>query len=186
MEDAVILQQLLDRDENAVNAVREKYGAMLQRIARNILADPRDAQECVNDTYHALWNAIPPARPDSLGAYAQRVCRNICLNRLRSLTADKRGAYTLSLEELANYLPGQDPRNTVSSRAVGQAINSFLAEESRENRYIFVQRYWYGAQVREIAQTLGLREKTVSARLRRLRDRLRTFLSKEGFYYESD
>ena len=77
MEDAVILQQLLDRDEYAFDAVREKYGAMLQRIARNILADPRDAQECVNDTYHDAWNSIPPHRPSILSTFHGKNTRRI-------------------------------------------------------------------------------------------------------------
>ena len=69
MDDSRILALLWDRAESAIDALAAKFGRRLLQTAQNILNDPRDAEEAVSDTYLALWNAIPPARPDPLSAY---------------------------------------------------------------------------------------------------------------------
>ena len=182
MEDRKIMRMLFVRAEGALEALAEHFGKQLHTIARNILGDERDAQECVNDTYLALWNAIPPAQPDPLCAYVCRVGRNIALKRLRSNTAQKRcSTYDLSLEELAECI-GSTMEETLDERELGRSINSFLGTLSPENRRIFLRRYWFGDSVQAIANTFALSENTVSVRLSRLRGKLKDHLIKEGYY----
>ena len=50
-------------------------------VARGILKDERDVEECVNDTCMRAWNAIPPEKPRSLEAYLVRITRNLALDR---------------------------------------------------------------------------------------------------------
>ena len=71
MEDKEIIGLFLERNSSAIEESRRKYGAALERTAKNILSDPQDSEECVNDAYLAAWNAIPPERPVSLGAVAR-------------------------------------------------------------------------------------------------------------------
>ena len=56
----------------------------------------------------------------------------------------------------------------------------FLKELSREDRYLFLRRYWYGDGVSEIARNLNISAHTASVRLFRLRQKLQTYLQKEG------
>ena len=51
MEDDQIIQLYWDRDEEAIPATADRYGPYCTAIARNILDDRRDTEECVNDTY---------------------------------------------------------------------------------------------------------------------------------------
>ena len=81
LEDAVIISLYWRRDAQAIPATAEKYGSYCTAVARNILRDQRDTEECVNDTYLALWNAMPPNRPARLRAYAAGTARNISLRR---------------------------------------------------------------------------------------------------------
>ena len=60
MEDKKIVQLLFARAENAISELGTRFGKQLYRIAYNILGNKMDAEECTNDTYLALWNAIPP------------------------------------------------------------------------------------------------------------------------------
>ncbi len=186
MEDSLILTQLWERDEHALGALADKYGKRLYRLAQNLLGSVRDAQECVSDTFFALWNAIPPARPDSLAAYICRVCRNTALKRLRHDTAAARSCgYTLSLDELSEAIPGGDMDAALDVRMLGSSIDRFLETQDAESRTLFLRRYWFGDSVRDIARTAGLRENTVSVRLHRTRERLRAHLIEEGFYDEA-
>ena len=58
MEDRDIIQLYWDRNERAIPATADKYGGYCAAIARNILDDGRDAEECVNDTWLAACLAI--------------------------------------------------------------------------------------------------------------------------------
>lgn len=50
MGDDEILQLFYHRVEYAISAVEEKYGRLCRSVARGILKDERDVEECVNDT----------------------------------------------------------------------------------------------------------------------------------------
>lgn len=108
MEDKKIVKLLFARAANAISELSTRFGKQLYRIAYNILENRWDAEECTNDTYLALWNAIPPVSPDPLAPYVYRTGRNIALKRLHKDTAKKRDSrYDVSLEELNECLPGE-------------------------------------------------------------------------------
>lgn len=185
MEDRQIVKLLWDRSEDAVEALTARFGLRLYRTALNILGNSNDAQECVNDTYLALWNTIPPEKPDPLAAFVHRVGRNIALKRLRANTALKRGsAYNASLDELAECVPGASLDEQIDARMLGHAIDTFLNTVSKDSRILFLRRYWFGDSVREIASALKMSENAVNVRLSRTRSQLRSYLLKEGYLHE--
>lgn len=186
MEDKQIVELLWERSREAIPALTRRFGGRLQRTARNILGNPEDAEEAVNDTYLALWNAIPPERPDPLEGYVYRTGRNIALKKLRYQSAQKRcGGYELSIEELSDILPGQSVEELLDARALGQAINGFLATLSRSDRILFLRRYWFGDRVKDLARERFATENALSVRLSRLRQKCKDHLIKEGFLDEA-
>lgn len=183
MEDSKIIALLTARSEHAIEALAERFGRQLRRLALNILGSIRDAEESVNDTYLAVWNTIPPQRPDPLTAFVCKIGRNQALTKLRDKSAQKRnGSYDLSLDELAGCIPGPALEEAVEARELGQAIDAFLARISRDNRNIFLRRYWFGDSSRDIARSFGMTENAVNVRLSRIRGQLREYLIKEGYY----
>ena len=183
MEDKKIIELLWARVESAIEALSERFGRRLWATAVNILGSVRDAEESVNDTYLAVWNAIPPQQPDPLAGFVYKIGRNQALKKLRTKTAQKRnGTYDVSLDELAGCIPGPALEETVQARELGYAIDAFLGSISRDSRVIFLRRYWFGDSVKSIAQSLGMKESAVSARLGRTREQLRHYLNKEGLF----
>ena len=73
MEDNKIIELLFARSEKALTEVSRKYGKLCLQVATNILGNHADAEECVNDAYLALWQAIPPKRPESLLVFLLRI-----------------------------------------------------------------------------------------------------------------
>lgn len=186
MEDKQIVARLWKREMSVLQTVSEKYGRLLHRIALNILSLPQDAEETVNDTYLALWQGIPPAKPDPFLPYLCSVCRNLSVRRLRSRSAQKRGGgYDLCLEELARDLPGPSLEDAVDARELGRNIDRFLDTLRREDRVLFVRRYWLGDSLRAAAGSIGISENTASVRLHRIREKLKNYLIKEGFVHEA-
>ena len=186
MEDKKIVSLLWQRSEQALVLLAKKFGAGLQRLAMNILGNHPDAEESVNDTYLALWNAIPPEKPDPLSAFVYRVGKNTALKKLRDATAQKRDSrYDVSLEELSGCLAGCPLEDEFDAKLLGRAIDRFLGLQTQQNRIIFLRRYWFGDSVKEIASLYAMTPGAVSVRLSRLRDALKDYLTKEGFFDEA-
>lgn len=185
MEDRKIIALLWERAEQAIQELAAKFGRRLHATAMNILGNFEDADETVSDTYLAVWNAVPPKQPDPLAGFVYRIGRNLALKKLRYNTARIRnGTYDLSLDELALCIPGPALEETVEARELGRAIDTFLDTISRENRCIFLRRYWFGDSPRVIAAAYGLKPNTVEVRLSRIRAQLKDYLIKEGHYRE--
>lgn len=183
MDDREIVALLWNRAERAIDALKAKFGKNLYRIAINILEDHQDAEEAESDTYLALWNAIPPAQPNPLPPYVYKVGRNTALKHLRRKSADKRQSrYDLSLEELAEILPAGTLEDTIDARALGCAISAFLDTLRREDRVLFVRRYWFGDDIGALAKLFALTASNVSVKLHRIRTKLKDYLYKEGFW----
>ena len=183
MQDEEILDLYRDRDENAITATAEKYGAYCHVIAFNILNSHEDAEECVNDTWLGAWNSIPPQRPNRLSAYLGRITRNLSLNRYQQYNAEKRGfgQTALALSELEDCLPARDtPEQAVEQQVLVQAINQFLYAQPARKRNIFIRRYWYLTPIREIAKAYGMTESKTASLLFRMRKELKTHLEREG------
>lgn len=184
MEDHQIVQLYWDRNQEAISATSEKYGAYCTSIARNILANQADTEECVNDTYLNAWNSMPPHRPNLLSAFLGKITRNLAFNRYRHNTAAKRGSgeFHVVLEELKDCVSSAESTEQVFDRQeLLAAINAFLATLPKEKRRIFLCRYWYADRTSDIAVRFGLKEGAVSMTLNRMRMKLRQYLSERGF-----
>ena len=186
MTDGDIIALLFDRREDGLEQVAKRYGRDCHRIARNILRNEQDAEECVNDTYVKVWGAIPPARPKSLRSFVITVARNLALDRLRVSHAERRipSDVCIPLSELEEHLEGiavSDERMTEDLRRI---INEFLDSLSKKDAALFVRRYWYLDSVRRLSEISGYSENNVYQRLFVMRQKLRDRLIKEGYEYE--
>ena len=184
MTDERIIELFFERSEQAIRSLDEKYGRVCHSVSYNVLGNWQDAEECVNDAYLGTWNAIPPARPNPLLAFVCRIVRNLSLKRYEQNTAVKRnGIYDIALEELEEalaspVLPGEE----TEARELTATIEAFLDSLSKENRVIFLRRYWFSDPYADIARRVGLTEKNVSVRLTRIRKELRKYLTERGVF----
>ena len=185
MDDEGILALYRDRREQALLETQAKYGRLCTRVADGILTDARDTEECVNDTYLHAWNAIPPEWPARLGAWLARVTRNLALSRLRSRTAQKRGGSELPvlLDELSECLPGgEDPQQQIEGRELAAYIDRFLEGLKKEERDLFVARYFFAATLPELQECTHWSSGRISSMLQRTRKKMKHYLLEEGLW----
>ena len=182
MDEKAITALLFARKEQALTELKAKYEGLCRRIAGNVLASSEDVEECVSDTFLTVWNRIPPENPTSLTAYISRIARNIAHDRLDYNTAAIRdNRMNICLSELEGCLPGgTDPAQIIESKPIGDTVNRFLATVSREDRILFVRRYFYLDTCAQIGKLTGRSEQSVATRLFRMRNALRQILTKEG------
>ena len=182
MKDHEIIALFFARSERAITELIGQYGAAIKNVASNILKDAQDAEEAVSDTYLTVWNRIPPENPKYLGAYACRIARNVSLKRLYANTAQKRNSYyDVALDELEETIPALSTVESVyDAKELTRYLNQFLKGLSKEDRYLFMRRYWFGYKISDIAENLNMTPHKASVRLFRLRQKLQNYLKKEG------
>ena len=182
MTDERIIELFFARSERGIEELDTKYGATCHRIAQNILGNKEDAEECVNDAYLGVWNSIPPKKPSLLSAFLFKILRNLSITRYHANTAQKRNSfYDIALDELEETISTEESiEKECSQKELTNAIEGFLDTLTRENRVIFVRRYWFSENYTEIAKRTGLTEKNISVRLTRIREKMKEYLSERG------
>lgn len=185
MYDHEIIRLYFARDERAIRETADKYGVLCFNTAYYILGNREDAEESLNDMFFAVWNAIPPEKPENLRAYVRKVARNQALKRLEHDSAKKRSPDSLipfsELEEIISGSPPGDPTSNVTAKELGQLIESFLKKQSADARCVFVRRYWFFEPISVIAKKYSFSESKVKTLLCRTRAKLKIFLEKEGY-----
>ncbi len=181
MEDSEILDLYWARNEQAIQETEMAYGGKLNVLSYRIVNTLEDAQECVNDTYLAAWDTIPPKRPEYLFAYLAKICRNYSLGRLDWLNAAKRRADVVELtREMEMCIPDRSNDLYLEGKELGAVLNRFLGSLPRESRMIFLRRYWYADSIEEIARRYRFSQSKVKTSLHRTRSKLSAYLEKEG------
>jgi RNA polymerase sigma-70 factor (ECF subfamily) len=183
VEDTQIIELYFKRDEAALQETHAKYGVYCFRIAKNILESREDSEECVNDTWVQAWKKIPPTLPESLKAFLGKIVRDISLSKYRANHAKKRfNAMDVMLEELDNCLPSDfDMMEILEKKQLVELINAWLGTISREDRILFIKRYYYGDSIKELSRDYGYHENFLSQRMLKIRRKLRTYLKERGY-----
>ena len=181
MDDLSIIELYFARDEQAIKETDAKYGKLCHSIAYNILNNNEDSEECVNDTYIGVWNAIPPARPNKFMAFVCKITRNQSLKRIEAMTRQKRSQATIvSLDELAEVLPDESIAVGATDEDIGKAISDFLRNEKENVRNVFICKYYFFDSIGDIAKRYGFTESKVKNMLYHTRNKLKEYLIKEG------
>ena len=160
---------------------KTRCGAYCAAIARRLLTDARDVEECLSDCAMAVWNAIPPACPEHFKGWLGAIVRNRALaigreNGRRPPTVEETAL------ELAPCLPeGDTPHGQMEARELGQAISRFLWSQKPPVRTVFLRRYWYADRVEQAAAHMGWSVSKTKTVLFRTRNQLREFLRQEGY-----
>ena len=96
--------------------------------------------------------------------------------------AQKRGGGKTEtlLSEIEEFLPAEGQGSDYEENAAAEAINDFLSSLKTEERIVFVRRYWFSDDIKEIAARMGFSESKVKSLLFRLRGKLKEKLLREG------
>ena len=182
MEDQAIVALYFQRAEQAITETMKKYGGPCRCIAQNLLPVRQDAEECVNDTWQAAWERIPPQQPRVLGAFLGRITRNLVISRFRRNTAKRREAgISVLLSELEDCVPaGETTEEAFDRKLLGEQISRWLESLPVDDRALFLHRYWYGESLQDLAEVTGISYSKLTQKMYKLRLSLKAVLEAEG------
>jgi RNA polymerase sigma-70 factor (ECF subfamily) len=182
MGDKEIIEMLFARFEESLAVLDGKYGKSLRKIALNIVGNEQDAEECVNDAYLAVWNRIPPDKPSPLAAFIFKILRNISMKKYRAAHTQKRNCvFEDILSELEPFLSADDTvESEIEKKELALAVQGFLDTLSRDERTLFMRRYWFSESYAEISRDTGIGEKYLSVKIGRTKEKMRKYLKERG------
>lgn len=184
LTDEEIIELYWQREEKALSETDKKYGRYLFTIAYNIVHDKLDSEECLNDTYLGTWNSIPPHRPNLFLVFLSKIMRNVAVDKYRSNMSSKRIPSSLvqsldELDESGAYSPSVEEELAINE--LSELLNKWLKGLSESERFLFICRYYYADPIGDIANMLGVSERTIFRQLSKLKENLRGYLEKEGY-----
>ena len=181
-QDEQIIEKYWQRDQSAIQETHKKYGPMLRKVAYNILCDTQDCEECQNDTYLKIWNAIPTTRPTSFLAFILQIIRQIAINRYKAKSRKKRIPSQLmtSLEELESLGSGVSVEGIWEAKELGELITVFVENLNERQRYLFVDRYYLAEPIEKTAADLSISTQVAYKELRKIKQSLREYLERNG------
>ena len=182
LEDEKIIELYWARHESAIDETDKKYRTFCMYISRNILNNISDSEECINDTWLAAWNTIPPERPVHLSAFLGKIVKNLSLKKFRYNNSEKRRKeVTVSIEEISESAVSiSDTESRTDSGELAYIISEFLRGQSQEKRVMFLRRYWFFDSYSQISELMGVSEESVRVSLMRLRKKLKKYLEERG------
>ena len=184
MNDKQIVELYWQRNQLAIEVTDCKYGPYCTAIAQNILQNEQDTKECINDTWLAAWNSMPPQKPEVLPPFLGRITRNLSFNKARYRRAQKRqnDEFALILDELAGVVSDvETTESAADEKALIADIDHFLSSLSKTKKAIFVRRYFYCDSIQNLAKAYGFSENHISVTLSRTRKKLAAYLTERGY-----
>ncbi len=181
-QDNIIISLLQKRDETALQLIRTQNDALCYQIAYRMTGSREDAEEVLNDMLLAVWNSIPPQKPDNLRAYVTALTGRIAIKKYEHTHRIKRGGtqFAAALDELSEIIPSDTyVEREIEQRELTDALTAWLRTLQPDQRRIFMQRYYLSESVRQIAEQNQMGVSAVKMTLLRLRKKLKDYLRKE-------
>lgn len=178
MDDRKILLLLKNSPEKGIYEATVKYGGLAKGIAIKILRSKQeDIEECVADTFIALWKNTSKVdlNRGTLKAYIVCIARSTALNRYKKLSKDK-----MEYIENESMMSNENIEEDIARKSDVEILQRLINDMGDPDKEIFTRRFFLFEKVKEIAAYLRLTEKTVENRIYRGRKRLKKELIERG------
>jgi RNA polymerase sigma-70 factor (ECF subfamily) len=165
-----------------LNGLMDTYSNMLLRIATLMLKDPRMAEDAVQETFLHLYSSFGNYRGEAgIKTYLSKILINECRQRRRSAWF-RRSVPTaemdMAIAKRAGSVGTESAIETVHDRL---SLSEALMKLDAGSREVLLLYYYDDLSVTEISAALGRPEGTIKSRLKRGRDKLKSFLQEDLF-----
>ncbi|MCG8684365.1 MAG: sigma-70 family RNA polymerase sigma factor [Desulfobacterales bacterium] len=186
IDEAALIERLRKGQQWACNMLVSLYQERLLRIAYGITLDHGESQEIVQDVFLKAMGSIHGFRGDSgLWTWLRKITVNHCLNWKRKWKRRFKWHHT-SLETDTEFLvydeavKGETPETRLREKQEEASLAEAVRSLPEKIRVAFVLSTIEGLSYKEISQTLGIKEGTVSSRLHRARQMILENLEKQN------
>jgi len=182
LEDPVLIDLIIQKNEDALGELYDRYNRLIYSIARNVVGRPEDAEEITLDVFTRVWEKADTFRSEraKVTTWLTRMARNRAIDVLRreGVRPMKHSVSwaKVSPEPAADIdKPEATAHLTMQKERVRQALNT-LPDDQKE---VLALAYFKGYSHSEIAQELDIPLGTAKGRIRSAMMKLRTLLQEE-------
>lgn len=164
-------------DRESFNQVFRRYYSPMVRFCIRYVADSDIASEIVQDLFVKLWsNREKISFNTSFESYMLTSVRNSALTYINKERSHAEANLRVFSEESDNT----DPSETLQSNNLEESYRKILKDMPEKRREVFLASRYDGLKYSEIAEKLGISQKTVeaqmSAAIKQLKDGLKAYL----------
>jgi RNA polymerase sigma-70 factor, ECF subfamily len=175
--DADLLALVVVREQGALAALYDRYGARVFALALRLLGDRQAAEEVVQDVFLRIWQRADTFQPgaSSVLAWLLAITRNRSIDELRSRRTAARRQETAELPRAPADDAG-DPQRRAEDRLLADDVRRVLVDLPPRQRRAVELAIFGGLTHSEIAAALGTPLGTVKSWLRQGLRQLRASL----------
>lgn len=171
----MLVAACLAGDRTAFGQLVDAYQNKLFYAAYRVTGSSEDAMDATQGAFVKAYEKLDTFDPTRrFFSWIYRIALNEALNIL-----DRRRNQSELEDEVAGA--GDDPEQVCEAEETGQCIQRALMTLCEEQRVVLVLRHFHGLSYREIAEVIGVSEKTVKSRLFTARQNMRAALLEQGF-----
>jgi len=162
-QDAVLVTQVLQGDQDAYGLLVQRHSRSLFALAYRVTGNQEDADEVVQETFLSAYRNLSRFEQRSnFGTWLYRIAMNCALD-LKEKRRPEVGAMQIAEDpepgeqqvQIASHAPDHD--QLVFSGQVKEKIAAAMKLLSKTERAAFVMRHLEGKSIEEIAGVLGLK-----------------------------
>ena len=178
MDEETLVQQLKDRDPEALEEFHRQYHDRIFAVARKIVRYNWDAEEVVQDVLLKMHRKIHLFDGRSaFWSWVYRVTANAAKMKVRKYkrypTPIEDDALTAFVAEKSVDQPTEKPDEVYLYNRCMKTIENFLEETDETNRELYWRMDFVGSDKEDVAEDLDLTVSALKARLHRMRYALR-------------
>jgi RNA polymerase sigma-70 factor (ECF subfamily) len=171
------IEKMKAGDRESFNQVFRRYYSPMVRFCIRYVADSDIASEIVQDLFVKLWsNREKISFNTSFESYMLTSVRNSALTYINKERSHAEANLRVFSEESDNT----DPSETLQSNNLEESYRKILKDMPEKRREVFLASRYDGLKYSEIAEKLGISQKTVeaqmSAAIKQLKDGLKAYL----------
>jgi RNA polymerase sigma-70 factor (ECF subfamily) len=162
-DDTALVRRARQGDLDAFEALVERHGPVVYRLALRLLGDADDACDATQDVFLRVWRSLGNFREGSaFTTWVHRVTTNRCLNELR-----RRPRSAPLPDVIVTSEPG--PERIAEARQQIADLARAMTELTPEQRVVLVLREFEHCSHEEIAEVLDISVSSIKGRLHRAR-----------------
>ena len=180
--DAELVVAALAGNTQAFDVLVTRYRRAMLTIAQQIVRNPTDAEDVVQDALLRAFEALPQLSDlNRFGAWLHSITRNRALRYYRSISRYQ------PQEDMEPYLNREtdtsaaDPAYIVERELTQQGIRDAIQELPTDYQAVIELYYWAEMPQKRIAEFLSLPLTTVKWRLHKAKELLKTVLERRGY-----
>jgi RNA polymerase sigma-70 factor (ECF subfamily) len=180
LNDDVLIQKLIAKDQDVFAYIIDTYSKLLWVVAGGILngvGTAQDIEECISDVFVQIWKN-PKAfnqQKGSLKTFLAVIAKSKALDAYRKLSKNK-------IVEISEAIAASDDDllDFIMDKESCQALYSAIESLTEPNKEIIIRRYFFDEKPAHIAARISLPVKDVENRLYQSKLKLRKRLEEKG------